>query len=282
MSMKPPVPARQSHVAAFTLVELLVVVAIIAILLSLLLPTLNRTRYQARITVCSSKMHQIGLGLLNYSIAHKGRMPERPGFTPDIGTSVPSILAQLGPIENNDLRPLFRPYVVKINGLFRCPFVDKVDLELVVPRLEVECSYDMWFNWPEPPLGGSANAPDITDVMEDVDETFTNAGKDYNVLISTRSGRDVAGVIPDFTSSHPDYPRNMFGPISADGIFIGSNQRVFSFYRGTSWELSQLDRNFLFSDGHTKTFSHIKFPDPRMGQVRVHWGRLVTQLPPNE
>ena len=278
MTTDSPYSARRCRVTAFTLVELLVVVAIIAILLSLLLPVLNRTRYQAKITVCSSKMHQIGLGLLNYSIAHKGRMPERAAFTPDIGTSVPSILAQLGPIEDNDLRPLFRPYVVKINGLFRCPFVDKVDLELVVPRLEVECSYDMWFNWPEPPLGPGANAPGITDRMERVDESFTNAGREYNVLISTRSARSSSN---DFFSSHPDYPRTVSGPISADGIFIGSNQRVFSIFRGFVLDLSQLDRNFLFSDGHTKTFSHIKFPDPRMGQVSIHWGAHTTQLPPN-
>jgi prepilin-type N-terminal cleavage/methylation domain-containing protein/prepilin-type processing-associated H-X9-DG protein len=64
----------------FTLVELLVVIGIIALLISILLPTLNGAR-QAAVTVqCSSNMRQAAMGMLAYIEAHKGRIPPNRSF----------------------------------------------------------------------------------------------------------------------------------------------------------------------------------------------------------
>lgn len=57
---------RRTRRTAFTLVELLVVVAILALLISLLMPTLARAKEIARKTICMTNMRSMGTGLRFY------------------------------------------------------------------------------------------------------------------------------------------------------------------------------------------------------------------------
>lgn len=56
----------------FTLVELLVVISIIALLLSILMPSLGKAREIAKLTVCSSNMHQLGIAVCVYDAEWNG------------------------------------------------------------------------------------------------------------------------------------------------------------------------------------------------------------------
>jgi len=70
--------AKRSHNDnAFTLLELLVVIGVIAILASLMVPALNRAKDKARLTTCLNNLRQINLGMRLYADDH-GDVP--PGM----------------------------------------------------------------------------------------------------------------------------------------------------------------------------------------------------------
>lgn len=100
--------SRPQAAGGFTLVELLVVVAIIAVLIGLLLPAVQAARGSARRTQCASNMRQVTLGVIHYSEIHRGRFPSRSHNEDDEGR-------KLHWIEQ------IAPFVESVDSIRRCP-----------------------------------------------------------------------------------------------------------------------------------------------------------------
>ena len=112
-----PIRFRQ----AFTLVELLVVISLIALIAGLLLPALSKARRQAKSTVCKNNLRQMGLATMLYGQDNGGRLPYAWGVSHNANT--------------NNFQTLLIPYVLKdrfnadqntensdfAKNVFRCP-----------------------------------------------------------------------------------------------------------------------------------------------------------------
>lgn len=118
---------------AFTIIELLVVVAILTILLSLLLPTFGHSRESARRAQCKSNLRQIGTASTSRAVMHKGQYFEcRRG-----GPNEPRV--QIA-IENNSYGEWLTYFknadVGMDHPVWRCPSRDYVPF--------YEPSFDQW------------------------------------------------------------------------------------------------------------------------------------------
>jgi len=111
--------------AGFSLLEVLVVIAIIAVLVAILLPVFSQAKEAARKAVCMSNLHQLGVAIRLYCQDYDYRMPWASSWNYAINVTFGFPPAFPDGTEPDDWRQgelgyLLRPYVPD-QGVFFCP-----------------------------------------------------------------------------------------------------------------------------------------------------------------
>lgn len=102
---------------AFTLVELLVVIGIIAVLVSMLLPSLNKARESSRKVACASNMRSVGQAILMYTNANKGVLP----FAYSTGYNTDWMNLVINALDSKQSATFGGNRSGGIRNMFRCP-----------------------------------------------------------------------------------------------------------------------------------------------------------------
>lgn len=140
---------------AFTLIEILTVVAILAILMALLFPTFTRVKVAIRRGRCLSNLHQLGVALHDYAVASASRLP---AVNPPWGAYTPADATKV-------LNPFLSGQGYKV---LECPG-DSGDVGNYETTKYEQQGYSYWYvtstgqglstvvgavNWQEEPMGG--------------------------------------------------------------------------------------------------------------------------------
>jgi len=120
----------------FTLIELLIVISILAILLSLLIPALQKARKQAKAAVCVATLKHWAFAYHLYAEDHKGKLPEFIG----------------GTVHSTTFMENLRDYYADINNMRTCPEAKLVSTEIPTTLEPLSFFGDTYSAWQVDPV----------------------------------------------------------------------------------------------------------------------------------
>jgi prepilin-type N-terminal cleavage/methylation domain-containing protein/prepilin-type processing-associated H-X9-DG protein len=218
--------------SGFTLVELLVVIGIISVLISMLLPALNKAREQAKKVACASNLRQIGQTMQMYANDNKGWLPPRLVGNKPILSFGTYMSANYG-------LTLLTPYPWNSSN---AKYLTSLDVFF--------CPSDQWHtNRPQIITGGVNYGPGLaTDGPDATSHNYIS----YNYLFIPADGATSGGPQPTYApyARYKYGERNMRHPAPQTAILVDGT------WPGSSYMDHADGWNVLYLDGHAK-FVHV-------------------------
>jgi competence protein ComGC len=262
-----------SRPAAFTLVELLVVITIIVTVMALLVPAMDQAVYRAELALCATRLKAHATTATVYAMDHKRRYLDRAAMRSSLRIFRPDYLALTmeGPINGQELddRPALRNYG-SINKMFNCPFVDEIDYDGFPPEGNVldpillYTSVNYWYGWQysgTPGLKGMMKIGDRVEWQLPGDEKRHT----FSVLVSDIESEDLQD---NWTNSaHPDREGFLALTTVRNGlqIFV-QGYCAYSYWGqwGSPPNRGTVEQSYAFEDGSVRTLFDIAREDPRV------------------
>lgn len=207
---------------AFTLVELLVVVAIIGILVALLLPAVQAARASARRTQCASNLRQIGLAMHQYTDVYSGYFPA---------------MRHAG--ERESWIDQLAPYMESVDEIRLCP----EDLERHETDSKRVTSYAINGYLRQPTKGERLTYEGTADeaVFDDFADRLQAVGSTHETLVLFEAGASVAAAYDHLHSW--EWYMEEYGYSTEQRLARIQSDIVIDRHQGTV-------SNYLYADGH--------------------------------
>ncbi|MEO0477730.1 MAG: prepilin-type N-terminal cleavage/methylation domain-containing protein [Planctomycetota bacterium] len=245
---------------AFSLIELLVVISIIALLIAILLPALGRAKHSAMLSQCLSNQRQVAIGGMNHAADNKELWPEREMPFNENGLSAPHVLKfSSGEADKAyDDRPALTPYI-DLNLVGQCPFNKQLDYENSTAD-QIQGNYNFYFGF---------EFYSNEQRMENISDKMTFDGDEFDIIVG------------DMTKVYADRPWTRSAhPVKGTGG-MGANVRDDATWTSASYLLTGtidrggLELNFTRTDGSGFTIGSIQPEDPRLKKVPYKHGNPV-------
>ncbi len=162
-------PSTRPCCSALTLVELLVAIALTAVLIGLLIPAVQKVRAAASSTQCKSNQRQLGLGLHHYALNNNGQLIPVSTYNP---TQPPGPNNRrsywfgevTGPGQIDLTQGFLMPYLEVVSAVQQCPDFAKGQFTLRFQGATSGYGYNYWYLGPGFNTQGKPWAYRITDV----------------------------------------------------------------------------------------------------------------------
>jgi prepilin-type N-terminal cleavage/methylation domain-containing protein len=263
---------------AFTLVELLVVMAIIVVLIALLAPALEKAVYEAEMVVCAANLDGLTITVTQYAMDSKRWFPKRNAIN-RVPSDHPRTLQDVANAQPVDDRKALAGYARW--DQFIDPLVNAIDVspEGADEDSIIWADYDLWWDW------RYTHGRDGGQGSKKLGQYWEWDGHRYSTLVSD-SDNQITVAYNLSQTSHPakaprlqwlrvlqDQGQNQFqGQEQAAGP-LGLKVTQSDWMLGGDWRRGPIDKSFGHQDGSVVRYNNIphtvEIPDDYSGIVRV-------------